>query len=52
MVGNTQSALDLQWVGIQGAAWQVREEVGLTSALLLDDLLLQVLHDIAMFPLE
>ena len=51
MVGSHQSALELHGAGVQSSL-AGREQVGLISALLLDDLCLQVLHDFAMFPLE
>ena len=39
------------WAGVQGVL-AGGEEVGLVSGLLLDDLYLQILHDVGMFPLE
>ena len=50
VVGSSQSALELWWAGIQSGL-AGGEEVGFTSTLLLDDLHLQVAHDVAMFPL-
>ena len=49
MVGSNQSAFKLWWAVVQGDLTG-REEVGSTSALLLDDLFLQVPHDAAMLP--
>ena len=51
MVGGHQHAFEVHWAGMQGGL-AGGEEVGLASAFLLDDLLLQVPHDFAMFPLE
>ena len=51
MEGSHQCTLELHGAGVQGGL-AGREEDGLTSALLSDDLHLQVLHDFAMFPLE
>ena len=51
MVGNGQDAFKLWWVVVQDDLTG-REEVSLTSALLLDDLSLQVPHDAAMLPME
>ena len=51
MVGSSQSTFKLWRAVVQGDLTS-GEEVGLTSALLLDDLFLQVLHDTAMLPLE
>ena len=51
MVGSSQSTFKLWWAVVQGNLTG-GEEVGLTSALLLEDLFLQVLHDAAMLPLE
>ena len=51
MVGNHQHTLELCRAGAQGGL-AGREEVSLTSALLSDDLNLQVLHDFTMYPLE
>ena len=51
MVGSSQSAFKLWWAVVQGDLTG-REEVGLTSVLLLDDLCLQIPHDVAMLPLE
>ena len=51
MVGSGQSTLNLWWVVVQGNLTG-GEEVGSTFALLLDELFLQVLHDVAMLPLE
>ena len=41
----------LQWSGVQGDLTG-REEVDSTSALLLNDLFLHILHAVAMLPLE
>ena len=51
MVGSSQSAFKLWWTVVQGDLTG-GEEVSSTSVLLLDDLFLQVLHDVAMLPLE
>ena len=51
VVGSGQSTFKLWWAGVQGDLTG-REEVSLTSALLSNDLFLQVLHDVAMLPLE
>ena len=51
MVGSSQGTFKLQWAVVQDDLTG-REEVGLTSALLLDDVSLQVPHDAAMLPLE
>ena len=51
MVGSHQSTLEPHWAGTQSSL-AGREEGGLTSALLSDDLHLWVPHDCAMFPLE
>ena len=51
VVGSCQITLELHWAGIQSGL-AGREEVGLTSALLSDDLHLQIQHDVVMFPLE
>ena len=51
VVGSGWDTFELWWAVVQGDLTG-REEVSSTSALLLDDLSLQVLHDAAMLPME
>ena len=51
MVGNGQSTSKLWWAVVQGKLAN-REEVDPTFALLLDELFLQILHEVAMVPLD
>ena len=51
MVGSSQGTPELWWTGVESCL-AGREEVGLASTLLSDDLHLQILHDVAMFSLE
>ena len=51
MVGSSQSTFKLWRAVVQGDLTG-GEEVDSTSALLLNDLFLQVLHDVTMLPLE
>ena len=51
MIGSSQGTFKLWWAVVQDDLTG-REEVGSTSALLSNDLSLQVSHDAAMLPLE